>query len=274
MATITRRNLTRAAHVLVPLDELAPAPPRRQPWRRFTGVVSVLAGIGLWALLARLNPPSVLPGPGTVAVRLWTLAVQGVLWPHVITTLTEALLGFGLALVTGVVVGYVVARSALLESFLAPYIAGTQAVPVVAVAPLLVLWFGFDLLPKVLTCAVIVFFPIVVNTILGLRSVDRDLREAAQTFGAGHWQMLRYVELPLALRALLTGVQLGLTLALTGAVVGEFVAANSGLGFLLTYGRSVYDTPLVFAALLTLAALAILGYMAVGLLARRLIDWE
>ncbi len=246
--------------------------------RRYSGagLAAVLAGLLRWKLAARAapTPPPHVPAPEVVAARLWTLAVSGVIWHHIAVTLTEAGLGFGLAAVAGLSLGYFVAASRLLEALLAPYVAATQAVPVVAIAPLMVLWFGLDLLPKVITCAIIVFFPILVNTVIGLRSVDRTLIEAAETFGAGGWQLLWYVQAPLALRALLGGLKLGVTLAMTGAVVGEFIAADAGLGYLLTFGRSVFDTPLVFVALLTLAALAVGGYLLITAIENRVIDWE
>ncbi|HUS16173.1 MAG TPA: ABC transporter permease [Chloroflexia bacterium] len=239
-------------------------------------LLALAAGLLLWRLAAALTPDSrtLLPAPEVVLVRLWDLAARGILWPHLVATLTEAGLGFLVGAAAGLTLGYVVAKAPVLEAFLAPYVAGAQAVPVVAIAPLMVLWFGLDLLPKVLTCALIVFFPILVSTVAGLRGVDRTLIEAAQTFGAGRWAILGYVEIPLALRSLLGGLKLGLTLSMTGAVVGEFIAADRGLGYLLTAGRSNFDTPLVFAALLTLAAVTIGAYILVNGLEARLIDWE
>ncbi|HMA38203.1 MAG TPA: ABC transporter permease [Chloroflexia bacterium] len=250
--------------------------PRSAPRQPLAGLVALVGGLLIWegAALLAPNPPNLLPAPDVVVARLWDLAASGVLWHHLSVTLTEAALGFALAAVTGLALGYPVAKSPLLEALLTPYIAATQAIPVVAIAPLMVLWFGLDLLPKVLTCAIIVFFPILVNTVIGLRAVDRALVEAAQICGAGRWQLLRYVEAPLALRTILGGLKLGLTLAITGAVVGEFIAADAGLGYLLTYGRSIYDTPLVFAALGTLAAVAVAGYSLVSLLETRWVDWE
>src|SRR5262249_36609266 len=144
-----------------PMEWEQPAkPPAGRAWRVPPGVSSILVGLLVWAGLAQLYPPTLLPGPGVVAARLWDLVVRGVLWPHIATTLTEAILGFLLAATLGLIVGYFVAGSRRLEAWLAPYVAGTQAVPIVAIAPLMVLWFGLDLLPKVLTCAIIVFFPI------------------------------------------------------------------------------------------------------------------
>jgi len=254
--------------------------PRRwvaRPLRaRPVGALSLLLGLLAWEGLALplQGPPVLLPTPPAVAARLWDLAVRGVLWPHVAVTLTEAGLGFALAAVIGLTLGYPVAKSRLLEAALAPYIAGTQAVPVIAIAPLLVLWFGLDLAPKVITCTIICFFPILINTVIGLRAIDRSLIEAAQTFGANSGQILRYVEAPLAARSILGGLKLAITLAMTGAVVGEFISANAGLGYLLTAGRSAFDTTLIFAALVVLVAVAVTGYALVGFCEARFIDWE
>lgn len=235
----------------------------------------VLGGLA-WKVLTDVQavPPYVLPAPGTVFAKWLTLLNTGVLWRNLGVTLSEALLGFALAFVVGVTLGYFLARSRVLAGILAPYVAASQAVPVVALAPLLVLWFGFGLFPKVLICALIVFFPILINTAVGLRTIDRALIEAAHSFGAGRRQTLWHVEVPLALRTLLGGVKMGLTLALTGAVVGEFVASDAGLGNLMLRARSIFDAPLLYAALLTLVGLAVLAYAAVSALEHLLIDWD
>lgn len=215
-----------------------------------------------------------LPAPEAVGrewVRLWR---NGVLPRDLMATMREALYGFGVAFVVGVGLGFVLARSRTVGQLLAPYVAASQAMPVVAFAPLLVVWFGLGLLPKVIVCALIVFFPIVVNTDAGLRGVDRDLVEASWTMGGSRWQTLWHVEIPLALRPLLGGVKMGLTLAMTGAVVGEFVAASEGLGYLMNFGRTAYNAPMVFAASLTMAGVAMLGFLAITVLERVLITWE
>jgi NitT/TauT family transport system permease protein len=239
-------------------------------------VAGVVAGGVAWQAVAAagLVPAYVLPAPGAVLTKWLALYSNGLLWHHASTTLLEGLLGFALAFVVGVGLGYPLARSRVVAGILAPYVAASQAIPVVALAPLLVLWFGLGLLPKVLICALIVFFPILVNTAVGLRTIDRSLIEAAHSMGASAVQTLWYVEIPLALRTLLGGVKMGLTLAMTGAVVGEFVAANAGLGYLMTLARSNYDSPMLYAALLTLAGTAVLGYALITALESLLIDWD
>lgn len=202
------------------------------------------------------------------------MLLDGSLLGHFWTTILEAGLGFLLALMAGIFLGYLIAHSALLERLLSPYLAVSQGLPVVALAPLLVLWVQDDLPRKVVIVALIVFFPILVNTIVGVRSIERSMLEVARMSGANLLQTIYYVELPLALRPLLGGVRLGLMLSITGAVVGEFVSSGSGLGFLLMLGRGLFDTTLVFVGLVSLALLAILAYATITLLEKALITWE
>jgi NitT/TauT family transport system permease protein len=232
-----------------------------------------------WAVAVLGNYPSyILPTPAEVGEDLWSLLVGtslfGSLFKHAWTTLQEAGLGFLLAFGVGTSLGYVIGHSRALERFLSPYIAVSQGLPVVALAPLLAIWFDDNLLRNVVIVALIVFFPILVNTIVGVRSIDRTMYEVARIEGANFLQRLWYVELPLGLRALLGGIKLGLTLAITGAVIGEFVSAGSGLGFLLMAGRGQFDASIVFAGLVSLATLTVIMYTAVTVLEKVLIDWE
>jgi NitT/TauT family transport system permease protein len=149
------------------------------------------------------------------------------------------------------VLGYLLARSLHLERLLSPYIVASQSIPIVAIAPLLVIWFGPGLFSKILVCALIVFFPVLVNTVVGVRSVPPDLRDLMRSLQSSRWQTLKYLELPAALPVFLGGLRIGATLSVIGAVVGEFVGAKSGLGFLVNVGRGIYDTSLVFVAVFT-----------------------
>jgi putative riboflavin transport system permease protein len=234
---------------------------------------AIVIGMLVWLTLTQFVPSYMLPLPQKVGETWLRLLLNGSLWKHVSTTLSEALLGFGLAFVVGASLAYPLARSEALASLLAPYIAATQAMPMIALAPLLVVWFGLGLESKVIVCALIVFFPILVNTMVGLRSIEREMIDAARTLGAGALETLWYVEIPLSLRTLLGGVRMGLTLSMTGAVVGEFVAANAGLGFLMVLARTNFDPTVLFAASLTMAGLSILGYVIIGAIERWLIDW-
>lgn len=216
----------------------------------------------------------ILPGPLVVAERFVATASSGILWNHVSATLTEALGGFALALVVSLVLGYMLAHTPWLERAVAPILAASQAVPIIAVAPLIILWFGAGINSKILIAAVITFFPVLINTIIALRSVPRELREMALINGANRWQMLRFVEAPLSLPVLFGGIRTGLSLATTGAVVGEFVAGRDGLGALINIARGLFDTPLIFVALVTLAGITLLLYLLVTLLERLLVNWE
>lgn len=235
--------------------------------------ISLLAFFGLWEGLVRLAgyPPFILPGPGDVFRRLGALLADGSLWRHTGVTLGEILAGLSLGALVATVLGYFLAHSPFAERLLSPYIIASQSVPVVAVAPLLVIWFGPGLLSKILVCALIVFFPILVNTIAGVRSVDADLRDLMRTLEANRWKTFWLLEVPAALPMLLSGLKIGATLSVIGAVVGEFVASNRGLGFLIKQGQQLYDTPLVFVGVGALVALAQALYGTVALAERFLL---
>ncbi len=232
--------------------------------------------LGLWQLLSILQvyPAYILPSPAMVAERFVETIQTGALWRHTQITLIEAGLGFGAALLVVGLFAYPIAHSRLVATLLSPLLAATQAVPLVALAPLLVIWFGFGLLPKIVTCALIVFFPLLLNAVAGLRGIEKSLREAAAVFGASRWQTFWLVEFPLALPTFLTGVKIGFTVSITGAVVGEFISSEAGLGYLLNLGRGQFDTPLVFVALLTLTAIATLAYGVVSLLEKLCLKWQ
>jgi NitT/TauT family transport system permease protein len=230
----------------------------------------------IWKLVVVIHnyPAFVLPAPDQVLDRLMSEWVSGTLPHHTLLTLVEALGGFGIALVVSLVLGYLLAHAPRLEQILAPQLAATQAVPVVAIAPLIILWLGSDIRSKIVVAALVTFFPILSSTIVALRSIPRELLEMAQISGANVWQTLWYVELPLSLRGIFGGVKSGLALATTGAIVGEFVGGRDGLGALINISRGLFDTPLMFAALVMLAILTLSFYLFVTLLERVLIRWE
>jgi NitT/TauT family transport system permease protein len=236
----------------------------------------VLAFVGLWqAVIWLLDYPTfILPSPADVATSLGQTLADGTLWRHARTTLSEIFLGLGLGLVAATLLGYALARSPALERLLAPYIVASQSVPVVAIAPLLIIWFGSGRLSKVLICALIVFFPVLVNTVVGIRSVEKDLRDLMRSLGANRWQTFRMLEVPAALPVLFGGLKIGVTLSVIGAVVGEFVGADRGLGFLINQARGLFNTPLVFVAIFALVAIALVLYGAVMLLEMWLLRWR
>jgi NitT/TauT family transport system permease protein len=238
--------------------------------------VSLLAGLALWQILASVLglPVFILPGPGLVWERLLRTLQDGSLLRHTWYTLEEVMIGLllGASLATGL--GYLLAKSRLLERILAPYLVASQAIPIVAVAPLLVIWFGPGMFSKILICALIVFFPVLVNTVVGLRAVPENLRDLMRSLQATRLQMLRFLEVPAALPVFLGGLRIGATLSVIGAVVGEFVGADRGLGFLINVSKGQYDTALVFVAIITLVVMALGLYGAVVLLETRLLAWQ
>jgi NitT/TauT family transport system permease protein len=245
-------------------------------WPALVVPLSLVAGLLVWAVAARLSglPAFILPGPGAVGRRLLVLLADGSLARHTAITLGEVLAALALGAALATVLGYFVAHSPLLERLLTPYLVASQAVPIIAIAPLLVLWFGIGLRSKVIIGALIVFFPMLINTVLGLRSVEPDLRDLLRSLRATRWQTFVKLEAPAALPVWLGGLRVGATLAVVGAVVGEFVGADRGLGFLINFGRGQYDTALVFVAAGALVALALALYGAVVVLERALLAWK
>lgn len=228
-----------------------------------TGAASIAVGLLIWQIVSLLVPAYLVPSPLRVALRWGQLLTSGVIGQDLLTTVVEALLGFLLGSLTALVLGYLVGRVHALEAVAAPWVAASQATPMIAFAPLLITLLGVGLLPKVLIASLIIFFPVLVNTVTAVRGVDPDILDAARTDGAGGARLLLHVEAPLASPVVLSGVKMSLTLAMTGAIVAELVASSSGLGYLMQLGRSEYDGPAVFAAALTVAAVSVLGYAGV-----------
>ncbi len=242
---------------------------------RQTFLSAIVALLLWWGLVRLLNLPEfLLPTPGEVAVRGWQALADGTLLHHTWITLQEVLSGLALGAGSATLLGYALAKSRTLERLLAPYLVASQSVPIVAIAPLLIIWFGTGLLAKTLICALIVFFPVLVNTVVGIRSVPEELRDLLHSLDATPWQVIRYLEIPAALPVFLGGLRIGATLSVIGAVVGEFVAADSGLGFLINLARGRYDTPLVFVAVFTLIGLALALYGGVLALERHFLAWQ
>jgi NitT/TauT family transport system permease protein len=234
------------------------------------GVVFVVA----WKAIVVVGgyQPFILPAPEVVATRFARAWLDGVIGPHAVATLVEILLGFAVGAGAGLGTGYLFARSAVAERFLSPYIVAAQATPILALAPLLALWFGTGLASKVVICGLIVFFPVAVATMVGIRSVDEGLLELGRSLRATRRQVLVKLEIPAALPSILGGMRVGITLAVVGAIVGEWAGASQGLGVLVNVARgSLFDIPLMFATLITIAVIGIGLYLVVVLVERRLV---
>ncbi|HTG40610.1 MAG TPA: ABC transporter permease [Methylomirabilota bacterium] len=237
-------------------------------------VASFAVFVVAWKLVVLVGgyPPFILPSPEVVGQRFVRAWADGIIEPHALATLVEIGLGFTVGAGTGLLVGYALARSALVERIISPYVVAAQATPILALAPLLALWFGPGLISKVVICGLIVFFPIAVSTMVGVRSVDRGLLELARSFRATRRQVLTTLEIPGALPSILGGMRVGVTLAVVGAIVGEWAGADRGLGVLVNLARgSLFDIPLMFATLATIAMVGIALYLVVVFAERRLV---
>jgi NitT/TauT family transport system permease protein len=243
-----------------------------------TAALSILAALVgfvlLWQVVVVVSglPSFILPTPGEVVGRWFVAWTAGTIQPHLGATLVEVALGFLVGAGSALVVGYGLARSAVVERLLSPYLVAAQATPILALAPLIALWFGPGLLGKVIICSLIVFFPVAVATMVGIRSVDARLLELGRSLRATRRQVLTTLEVPAAMPSILGGMRVGVTLAVVGAIVGEWAGAEKGLGVLINLARgSLFDTPLMFATLLTIALVGIVLYLAVVLVERRLV---
>ena len=218
-------------------------------------------------------PPFILPP----ASRVWSeflrmLAADRLLWHSGITSL-EVIVGFFLGSVLGMVIGYVLGMSPRAEVVLSPYILALQIAPKVAFAPLFVMWLGYTVYPKILVAILIVFFPVMVNVLTSMRTVDPDMVNLARTFSASRWQIFRMIEYPASLPPLFSGLRIGATLAVIGVVVGELVGGNLGLGYLLVFGEGQGNTAMVFVTILLLTLIGIVAYGAVILVERRVLHY-
>ena len=235
---------------------------------------SLAAFLVLWKLVTLLGgyPEFILPAPEVVAERAVRAVGSGVLWEHTSVTLLEVVLGFVAGASVAVIAGIALGKSVLIERVLSPYIVAAQAVPILALAPLLDIWFGGGLLARVVICALIVFFPIAIATMVGIRAADPLLAEMLRSLGASQAQRTRLLEVPSALPVIFGGLRVGVTLAVIGAVVAEWAGASKGLGVLINIAnQGLFDTPLMFVALATLAIIGLTFYGLVVLAERRLI---
>lgn len=233
----------------------------------------LIAVIAVWELAARQLGLSalVLPAPSAVALSLGSGLASGYFWPHLWATLQALLLGLLVGGAVGLLAGMALAESELLERVLKPYVVVSQVVPKLALAPLFVLWFGFGMLPTVLITALICFFPLMENTLTGLRQVDAQRLQLFRMLGATRLQTLLRLKLPTGLPAILAGLRVAVVLALVGAVVAEFMGASQGLGAVVIAAQGMMDTTLMFAALVLIAAMGLLLYQACLVLERRLL---
>lgn len=233
-------------------------------------VAAVLVAWSAYVTLADV-PSYLLPAPGDVLDAGVKLVQDGTLWPNLTYTLRNIVLGFVGGSLIGIALGWVLWASRTIREILAPYMVLLQAAPKIAVAPLLVLWFGLSLTSQYALILLLVFFPMAMATVLGLKDVPADIGTLGRLLHLSRWQYLRMIQLPAAVPALLAGAKIAVIDAMTGAFLAEYLASERGLGYLMVLGNTSSDTPLLIAAVLITVAVGLLGFGLVSLAERRLL---
>ena len=245
---------------------------RAAAWLR--PLLFLLLLVVVWDLAIRIFqiPPYQVPAPKDVVITLWQE------WPMLleqsVPTTVATIEGFLLSAAFGIPVAMMIAGSRTVESYVYPLLVFSQSIPKIAVAPLFVVWFGFGMLPKVLSAFLLGFFPVVVSAVQGFKSVEPDMLDLARAMEASRLQTFRMVSLPHALPAIFAGLKVSITLAVVGAVVGEFVGSNSGIGFVLQRSIGTFELPTMFAALVVLALIGVVLFWILDVIERLAIPWH
>jgi NitT/TauT family transport system permease protein len=240
-----------------------------------SGIVLVVV-LSVWQFVVRaFDVPIVLvPAPTDVLASLVDGLTDGSLIEHAWVTLQEILIGFGLAVAAALLCAFLITQSHIIDKALFPLLVMTQTIPKVAMAPLLIVWFGTGVTSKVLTTALIAFFPLLINAILGLRSADPDQIDMLRSFGASRMHVLRYLQIPSALPHIFAGFDVAVVLSVTGAIVAEFVGATSGLGYVIQATNFTLDVSRTFAVLVILSAIGLALHGIVVLCNRKIVFWS
>lgn len=244
--------------------------------RLLTGAAYLVSIIAVWRLyIVIFNVPVfLLPAPPAVWQALVHLNETGELWIHLAYTIRNILLGFVGGVILGMLLGFALWRSRIFSEAAAPYIVILQAAPKIAIAPLLVLWFGLGLESQLVLILLLSFFPMMIAMELGLRSADKATLELSDLLGMSTWRRFTTVQLPGALPELFSGSKIAIIDAMTGAFLVEYISAQEGLGYLMVLGNSTYNIPLLIAAVLVTVATGLLGFGAIALVERRLLRWR
>jgi NitT/TauT family transport system permease protein len=231
--------------------------------------------VGGWELVVDMfNVPAIiLPPPSAIAVSFWQSLLAGELGLHLAVTMFEVVMGFALGAVSGLLLGFGIALSPLAERLFYPYVVAFQTVPKVAVAPIVVIWFGYGMSSKVVITAMIAFFPVLANAIVGLRSAPQEQVEMMLSYTASRWQVFRMVRLPASLPYIFVGLDVAIVLSVIGAIVGEFVGAKAGLGFLILQKNFNFDMAGTFVVLIILSVIGIGLHEIVNRVQRRVVFW-
>ena len=230
----------------------------------------------IWELYIRIfNVPNyLLPKPYDLLVSLITLFTAGGVWEHIAVTLKEILVGSVIGAAIGLVLGYIMAKVKLIEKMVMPFVIIVQTAPKISLAPLFILWMGLGIESKAALVILVVSFPIMINEVTAIRSIDKNAYDLMKVLKANRWQVFRHIELPYSMEMLLSGVKLALTQAMTGAVIGEMIGAKAGLGYLLTLGSETYDIKMILNAVILLSVMGLLFYLISEYIERKALYWK
>ena len=249
----------------------------RSAWRRVGRVVAYVAvALLLWeayVMIAQV-PIYMLPSPRIVLAELGRMAVDGMLWSNLAYTLRNIVFGFVSGVLIGIALGYLLHSSRWVQRILTPYIVVLQAAPKIAIAPLLVLWFGLGLSSQLTLIVLLAFFPMMMSMLLGMNSISDDVHALARLLNLDTWQRFAMIQLPGAMPSLAAGAKLAIVDSMTGAFLAEYISAQQGLGFIMLYGNTTYTTPMLMAAVVVTVIVGLSGYALIGLLERRLLRWR
>lgn len=234
----------------------------------------VLITVWDWSIRYFAIPSFLLPTPASVWSAIWRGYVEGLFWPHLFFTLQSTAIGYLIGCIAAFVLGALFAESKTAEYFLYPYVVALQSMPKVALAPLIIVWFGFGIESKIVMVALVCFFPLFVNTVVGLRQTNPMLIDLMRAFSASRWQIFSSVKLPAAAGHIFAGLQISVVLSLIGAVVAEFVSSTRGLGHLINASAVTLEVNVMFAALLSLALIGIAASQTLRFLHHVLIFWD
>ena len=219
-------------------------------------------------------PSYLLPQPEDLLVYFVNLLTNGGMMKHIIITLKEVFVGVFIGIVLGLVMGYIVSKSKIVEKLVMPFILIIQIAPKISLAPLFILWFGLGLESKIALIILVVFFPIMVNQVTAIRSIDKNVINLMKVLNVSKFKRFIYIELPYSLEAIISGVKVAMTHAIVGAVIGEMIGAKAGLGYLLTLGNEVYDISLVLSSVFVLSLIGLILYLVAEVIEKKVLYWK
>ncbi|QIK69529.1 ABC transporter permease [Erysipelothrix sp. HDW6C] len=219
-------------------------------------------------------PSYILPSPLELGQHMITSFQTGNLWHHIFTTLREILIGTFYGILLGIVLGYLIAKSTVVERLLMPIILIIQIAPKISLAPLFILWFGLGLTSKIALVILVVSFPVMVAQSTTIKNIDQNYVDFMTVLNGNKWQRFIHIELPYSLTAILSGIKVSVTQGMTGAVIGEMMGAQAGLGYLLTYGSEMYDIKIILSSVIILSFLGLILYYIAEFAESKIIYWK